>query len=123
MGKGSVNVPASVGSGNLCKRADEVQHRTYAILEGFGTFGEAPESVFESLNYPNALLMSFFGDFVQFVLSTIEDQEALKKEKNGRYGTLSSVGVMRDVTTGTKTLESLVHFETQTAQGDLGERW
>lgn len=67
---------------SFAKEAAEAQHRRYAFLEGFWTFTETLENVLQLLDYPDTLLEGSFGDFLQFMLSTFESEEALKEETN-----------------------------------------
>lgn len=43
-----------------------------------------------------------FGDFVRFMLFTLEGDETMTKGRAGRYGTPSSMGVMKDVINGSE---------------------
>lgn len=80
LGKADVSVPELLESGFFAEKAAEKRHHRDVILKGFQTFAEAPGDVLQSLDYQTVLLESSFRELPRLLVSTFEDEKALKRK-------------------------------------------
>lgn len=63
----------------------ETQRRGYNFFEEFETFAKAPGKALHSLKFPDTILESFFREFLRFVHSICENEEAWEEKRAGCY--------------------------------------